>query len=540
MFLPEKFEINLITYLLFSLFLLGLIASGVLGFLLKRQRNRIRCLDQSLKEANYTIEQRGTQALEEELSLVHATMESRKDGILILSQNNKIIDYNKAVITLLELGENLIKAGEVNEVIKALSLELTNPIALKNTYDDGLRVRTEEHHTEVEFKNGKILEFYIYPQRMNGKYIGQILQFRDLTKIKSNETKLFKQVHLDNLTQLPSRNLFMERVLQSMQSSRRNRTLMAIIIFDIDKFKLINDRLGNVGGDKVLQALSANLQNLISAGDTLARLSADKFAVCYTSGNNANDIADFAKKCLEKFDEPYSIDGHSIKAPVSIGIALYPKDGDEPETLQKNADIAMRRAKDQGGDSSQFFTDELNKNYRERLMIESHLQNALKLNEFSLLYHPIIDIKEKKILGVEALLRWYHPIIGDVSPAVFVPIAEQNGMIIDIGYWILRTGCEQIKKWQQNGSDCYLSFNISSKQFGDPMFVEELKKILQDTGLSANHIAIEITEEMIMDNVNEKVFVLKALKKLGITLIIDDFGTGYSCLSVLNSLPIVK
>lgn len=495
-------------------------------------------LNIDLTKARDIIENRGTKALEEKLSLLHATMQSRKDGIIVLNHNNAIVDYNKSAIKLLKLQEEDLVNTDISNLINKVCKQTLFPVILKNTYDESTRDHDDEHHAEIQFKDKSIVEFYAYPQHHEGKYIGRILQFRDLTKIKLNEHTLIKKINHDSLTQLPGQELLTEILNQTITNARRNRLPLSVLICDIDKFKNINDHLGQTIGDKVLQAVAERLQTSVASGCTVARLSANKFAIIYCAGKNENDITYFTKNCLENMDIPYVIEGNSVNAPISIGIANYPKDGDDATTLLKNADIAMHRAKKQGGATSQFFTDELNKKHKERLMVENHLRNALKLNEFKLQYHPIMDVTEKRIVGVEVLLRWHHPILGDASPATFVPIAEQNGMILPIGYWILETGAEQIKKWQALGMDCYLSFNISSKQFNDPKFIDELKSILLKTKLAPNHIAIEITERMLMDNIDDKISTLTTLKRFGITIIVDDFGTGFSCLGVLNTLPI--
>lgn len=494
-------------------------------------------LQTELNEANHALAKRGTAFLEEELSLVRATMESRRDGIIVLNEHNKIIDYNSSAIKLLNLDEALLQNGQMHEVIKTISSDIINVSAFKEVYDESLKDKREDYHIEMQFPNDKIIEFYSYSKRYKGKYIGKVLQFRDLTKIKLNESKLMKRVNLDSLTQLPNRELLIEMATQSIRSAVKNRLFLAILTLDIDKFNRINDHIGQVMADKLLQSLAQRLQEN-AEGNFVARISANTFSIIYMSGKHVNDVADFAKNTLELLNEPYYIEGHKVLAPASMGIAIHPKDGDEADVLLKNADIAMRRAKNKGGSTSEFFTDALNKKYRERLMIDNHLRNALKLNEFSLLYHPILNAAEKKIIGVEVLLRWYHPILGDISPAVFVPVAEQNGMIADIGYWILHTGLEQLKKWHALGYDYFISFNLSKKQFIDPAFIEKLQVIIAETDVNPKYIAIEITEQTIMENVQEKIFMLNTLKKIGVQIIVDDFGTGYSCLNILNELPI--
>ena len=359
---------------------------------------------------------------------------------------------------------------------------------------------------------------------------------------EASELATVEMEHLayhDALTGLPNRPLFMDRLILALAQSSRTNQKLAVFFLDLDRFKDINDSLGHSTGDGLLKAVAERIRRCIREGDTVARFGGDEFTLLIPRIDHVEDAAKIAQKILETLKIPFSILDHELFVTTSIGISVYPGDGSDPETLVRNADTAMYRAKDQGRDNYQLYAPAMNARALERLALENMLRKALSHRELVLHYQPVADMKTKGVVGVEALIRWRHPEMGLVSPAHFIPVAETSGLIIPIGDWVLRTACRQTKLWQKRiDPDLTVAVNLSARQFQQPNLTEEIAEVLEETGLEAKHLELEITESNAMQNAENTIYTLRELKALGVRIAMDDFGTGYSSLSYLKRFPI--
>ena len=345
--------------------------------------------------------------------------------------------------------------------------------------------------------------------------------------------------HHDSLTRLPNRVLFQEKCRVAILRARRRATTLGVLFIDLDHFKTINDSLGYAAGDLLLTAVAARLRGPLHELDTLARVGADEYAVLMEDIGSGSDLAAVAQSLLDTLSKPFPVSGQKIYVSASIGISCYPQDGQDDQTLLKNADAAMHCVKEQGRSGYGFFSAELNALALETLTLKNHLREALDRHEFLLNYQPRIDIASGRICGVEALIRWRHPELGLVPPTKFIPIAEQAGMIDAIGEWVLRTGCAQRKAWLDRGLPRFrIAINLSARQLRQPDLGERIVAILGETGLDANSLELEITESVIMDDPAKAVCLLRELRSMGITVSLDDFGTEYSSLGYLKQFPL--
>ncbi len=345
--------------------------------------------------------------------------------------------------------------------------------------------------------------------------------------------------HHDSLTDLPNRRLFSEQLEQRTNIARRKGQPLALLFLDLDRFKLINDTLGHDVGDLLIQAVAKRLAEEVRRGDLVARLGGDEFTIITEGVNSAEDAVQVAEKMLKVLSLPFTLSGREVFVTASIGIALYPFDGADSTSLMKNADAAMYRAKEHGRNSYQFYTAEMSTRAMQRLALEGGLRRALERDEFVLYYQPQVNITTGLIIGVEALIRWNHPELSLVPPGDFIPLAEDTGMIVPIGEWVLRAACRQHKLWCDAGyPPIRVTVNLSGRQFRQQALAETIRDALTEFGITAAALGVEITESSIMHNDNLTKSILIELDRMGVHLSLDDFGTGYSSLSYLKSFPI--
>ena len=362
---------------------------------------------------------------------------------------------------------------------------------------------------------------------------------KDISERMRVQERLHYMAHHDALTKLPNRTLFMDRLRQAMARAQWHKRLIAVMFLDLDRFKTINDSLGHHIGDQLLVQLTQRLRSGVRAGDTIARFGGDEFAILLDDIASEKDISQLAKKVLDTMIHAFVIQGREFFMTASIGVSIFPNDGEEPETLLRNSDVAMYRAKDLGRNNYQFYSNEMSARAFERLTLENSLRHALKRMEFSLLYQPQVEIKSRRIVGVEALLRWQHPELGLILPSDFVPLLEETGLIVEVGDWVLQTALKQATDWHSAGYDFLkISINLSGRQFNNPDFISSLQTTVQQTKLNPKKIELELTESMLMRNASKTISALNTLHELGIDIAVDDFGTGYSSLNYLRRFPI--
>ena len=356
---------------------------------------------------------------------------------------------------------------------------------------------------------------------------------------ESVASRMEYHAHHDALTGLPNRILLNDRITNELAHARRQQTNTALLFLDLDRFKIINDSLGHAVGDQLLRVIARRLNNCVRDEDTVARLGGDEFMILLPRISGSADAGRIAKKVIECLVDPISCNGHELHITTSIGISIYPYDGADVESLIKHADISMYRAKELGRNKAVYYTAEMNAGSRKRLAMETNLRTALEKNQLKLFYQPKVDISRNMIVGVEALLRWEHPTMGFISPLDFIPVAEDTGLIVPIGEWVLHTAFKQLQQWHNAGfTDLTVAVNLSSVQLSRTGFEDVVAQALSDSGLDASMTELEITENVAMENIDSAIIILEKLKCMGVSVAMDDFGTGYSSLSYLRRLPI--
>jgi len=359
-----------------------------------------------------------------------------------------------------------------------------------------------------------------------------------LSRKRAEETIKHLAYH-DALTDLPNRMLFRDRLTVALAQARRAKRMLAVMFLDLDHFKVVNDTAGHEGGDKLLLSVARRLGGLVREGDTVARVGGDEFAILSSEIAHVEDAPEVAERILEGLRRPWVVQGQEFHVSTSIGIAMYPSDGDDAESLLRNADTAMYRAKERGRDNYQLFTPAMNATIAERLAVEGSLRRGLERGEFVVHYQPQVNLRSGQVVGTEALVRWQHPDRGLVPPAEFIPVAEDTGLIVPLGEWVLRTACAQNRAWQEDGlPPLRVAVNLSARQFQQRNLIDMVAQVLEDTGMDPHCLQLEITEDVAMQDVDITIAVLRSLRAMGVEIAMDDFGTGYSSLSYLKRLPV--
>ncbi|MBI3563353.1 MAG: EAL domain-containing protein [Gammaproteobacteria bacterium] len=362
---------------------------------------------------------------------------------------------------------------------------------------------------------------------------------KDISERMRTQERMQFLTHHDTLTKLPNRSLFMDRLRQAIARARWHHRMVAVIIVDLDRFHELNDRHGQHHCDHILLQLGKRLSHSVRSGDTVARFGSDEFAVLLEDMASEKDVLQLAKKLLDTLVAPFTVDNIDHALTASLGVSIFPTDGEDAETLLRNADVAVYRAKDLGRNNYQFYSNELSARVFERLTMENALRHALVRDELQLLYQPQFDIRTHTIIGVEALLRWRHPQMGLISPGDFIPILEETGLIAPVGEWVLRQACTQAQRWHQAGiKNLSMAVNVSGRQFNNPDFSTNITNIITSTGITPGLLELELTESMLMRNASKTVSALNTLHHIGVTIAVDDFGTGYSSLNYLRRFPI--
>ncbi len=474
------------------------------------------------------------------------------DIIYILDPDGHFTFINERIETLLGFSKEEIVGKHYSFLVHHDDMEQAKyvfnerRIGTRAAKNIELRLKCKDDGNTRHFSNRTLaielsaMGMYQSKDESSKSYMGTYGVARDVTERKVAEETISFQAYHDLLTKLPNRALLNDRLSLAISQAKRDDENLAVMFLDLDRFKNINDSLGHMIGDELLQQVSLRLKDCIREGDTLARFGGDEFTMMLPKLHNARDDASkLAEKITNTLKQPFIIDGHELYVSASIGIALYPHDGNNIDNLIKHADVAMYHVKGQGKNGYQFYSNEMNIPYVEKLSLDTGIHRALDNNEFNLVYQPQINLRTGEIVGVEALLRWDHPEHGIISPAEFIPFAEESGLIVDIGFWVLKTACAELSRWRIAGlPEIRMAINVSARQLMEQHIVDDILKILKDYDIPGNFIELEITENAIMDDMDSVIRKLQELSSHGITIAIDDFGTGYSSLSYLHKLPI--
>ncbi len=513
-----------------------------LEHLVKARTEDLSNINASLRQE---IEQRKRTELElfNQKQLAIVTLESIGDAVITTNMQSEVTYLNPVAEKMTGWSKAEAMGRPILEVFRILN-ESTRKLAA-NPVDVVLahnKVCGLANHTLLIAKSGAeyAIEDSAAPIRdQDGNILGVVLVFHDVSDARQMAQKMTYLAEHDYLTDLPNRLLLTDRITQAISAAKRRGSKLAILFFDIDHFKRVNDTLGHEVGDQLLKVLSKKLQMCIRASDTLSRQGGDEFVVLLPELTDDAVPAEIAQKILFSVKDPISIANHELFITASIGIAVYPDDGDNVDVLTRHADAAMYHAKNSGRNNYQFFTKEMSARVAAQLTMENSLQKAISNNELLLFYQPKVSIKTGKIIGAEALIRWVHPQWGMMMPDRFIKIAEDSGLIRGIGHWVLREACTQNKKWQDSGlPEIPIAINVSVVELHHAHFTQEVTKVLLQTGLQPYHLELEVTESVAIQTEVTVINDLNKLKEMGVRLSVDDFGTGYSSLSYLKLLPV--
>ena len=480
------------------------------------------------------------QQLNKRIELFATVFENTAEGIMLTDTDKRIIEVNDAFTQITGFSHE--------DVVGKTPAVLSSGRHTLSFYKDMWRTIKETGRWSGEIWNRK-KSGAVFPELLTinsleneqGETTHYVGIFSDISKLKSSQEKLKHLTHYDVLTDLPNRALLVERVEQAIRHANRTNTRVALVMLDLDRFKHINESYGHTVGDKLITDVANNLRQVVRDDDTLARIGGDEFVLLFEDIEDLAKLGFMTERIQRALAAPIELPDQVVNMTASMGICVYPEDGANASELMRNADAAMFHAKAQGRNTYQFYTEELTRKAFEVLLLENDLRQAIEREELVLYYQPQIDMQSRKVIGAEALIRWNHKVLGTVSPARFIPIAEESGLIVEIGDWVLEEGCRQMSRWQQSGLKMgHLAINVAALQLSRGGLVTRLGALLHEYDLISKQIELEVTEGFIMDRSERSISQLRALRELGVTLAIDDFGTGYSSLSYLKDLPMNK
>lgn len=504
-----------------------------------------------LQESNHKLLHEITQNLisQEQLKIYKQALHSTSEAVIITSANNRILEVNDSYCE--------ITGYSRDEIIGAPPSKFKSGQHPPEFYQEMWQKLNKHGRWKGEIwdrrKNGQVypkwltINTVVNEQEQITNYVGV---FTDISDLKSKEAQLEKLAHFDPLTQLPNRMLCRERVEQKLLVARHKQTKVAILFIDLDRFKLINDSLGHAAGDQLLKTVAERLESSLRAEDlmyplnshfshTIARLGGDEFIISLSDLNSVDYIADIVERLQETIRKPIHLCGREVSVDSSIGVAIYPDDGNTYETLSRHADTAMYRSKESGRGQFTLFTEEMNKQAHQRLQLEIEMKASIKEKHFELHFQPKVCTKSHKIQSFEALVRWNHPQLGLIPPNDFIEVAEETGMIIPLGEWILEEACRVCFELNRKfNKGLHVAVNISTRQFQDPKLQDKIAKALAKSGLLPEHLELEITESAIFGDIDEAINIIREIRDTGVHFALDDFGTGYSSLSYLKQLPV--
>jgi diguanylate cyclase (GGDEF)-like protein/PAS domain S-box-containing protein len=477
--------------------------------------------------------------IEEERARLANIVESSNDAIFIVSLDDVITSWNRG-------GEDIFgyTAGEIigRQIFTIIAAECYGEISrILQTILNGEQVR--HYETTCVRKDGSriYVSFTTSPfLNADGKIIGNSVIARDVTERRKMEEIIKHQANHDTLTDLPNRQLFMNFLSKELALARRNETLLALLFLDLNGFKRINDTLGHCCGDRLLQEVAQRLRANVRESDIVARLGGDEFTVLMPDLAHTDDVGIVLNKILGVFETPFMLDDVAVDIATSIGVSMFPDDGESSEELMKKADIAMYDAKGSGRNSYQFYNAEINARIIKRQRMEGYLRQVVDRGELELHYQPIVRTDTRGIIGAEALLRWRHPEQGLLSPDQFLEIAEDSGAIVPIGEWVIRNACNQARAWNEKGYPLSVSVNLSNRQFHHSNLIETAARILEETGLNPHNLEFDVTEKTLMADIDFSLRRMRSLTEMGISLAIDNFGCGSSSIHWINKMPTMK
>ncbi len=492
------------------------------------------------KAAKNVIQQREIESKNRQLQLAAKVFEGSIEGIMISNADNVIVSVNRAFCEITGFAEEEV----IGQNPRLLNSGRQSQVFYRDMWDSLNKTGHWQGEIWNRRKNGEIFPQWLTISVVRND-IGEVTHFialcTDISQRKFDEERIERLAYYDPLTDLPNRVLLQDRLARVLANAQRNHRVAAILMLDLDRFKNINESLGHGIGDAVLQSVAERLRTCMRDADTVARLGGDEYLVVLADIEDAQGAAIVAKKILDSFAPPIVVGDRELGVSLSIGISVYPNDGEDQQSLMKNADSAVYSAKQAGRNTYQFYTRDMNASTLEALMIENALRRALERHELRLFFQPQVDMRGGEIIGAEALIRWQHPDLGLLAPGAFIPIAEDSGLIIPIGEWVLEEACRHVREWHDAGfTQLTVAVNMSAVQFRQENLSNRIFEIGRDTGADLSFVELELTESMIMHNAEQMIDTMRAMKTLNLKLSIDDFGTGYSSLSYLKRFPIDK
>lgn len=476
--------------------------------------------------------------LRQALSLLQATLDSTADGILVVDRENAITSFNQQFVDMWRIPPAVVESRDDDQALRFVLDQLVDPDAFAAKVQELYEDADADSYDMLEFRDGRVFERVSHPQRVDGRVVGRVWSFRDLTGRKQLEDELLYRAFHDQLTGLANKARFCDRLDHAAERCRRLSTGFSVLFLDLDNFKTVNDSLGHLAGDELLVLAAKTLSGCLRSADTAARLGGDEFAVLIEDAEDTSAATHLAARITEAFRQPFIVAGREVFATVSIGIA-FGTGTSTSDAILRDADLAMYKAKGKGKNRFEVFEESQHAAAIVRVEFETELRRAVEREEFELYYQPMVDATTGHVVATEALLRWHHPTRGLLAPSAFLPLAEETGLIDEIGRSLLSRACEQARDWHRAGAtDLAVSVNVSPSQLTHATVVADVARTIERLGILPSSLIIEITETAMMRDTDAARHSLLALKELGVSLALDDFGTGYSSLTYLEHFPI--
>ncbi|MEM9102824.1 MAG: EAL domain-containing protein [Pseudomonadota bacterium] len=477
--------------------------------------------------------------LEHSLATLNGTFDATGSGILSMDSKGILVKSNSTAKEILKIDESYEGKSFSVRMMLFMVKNAKEPSSIIQDIRAIASTPEKVLFGVVEMRDGQIYEYHSAPQMKDGRSFGRVWSFRNITEFKKNEALVLQAAYYDTLTKLPNRLLVLERIERAIHLANRTKNLFALIFIDMDNFKKVNDICGHQAGDNLIVDFAQRIKRTVREHDTLGRLGGDEFVILLDNLNSHRFATEVSKRILTELEKPFVISNREFYVSCSLGISIFPRDGDEAQALIKKADMAMYHAKEMGKNNYQYFNIALERLAVYQIELEENLRRALKNNDLQIYYQPIVDLKKNRIVCVEALLRWFDDNHKPIRPDEFITIAEQTGLIVDVGSWVLERVCQQIAEWKKNYDiDIMVAINLSPRQIREKNFFDKIQNLMLKYDIKGHNIELEITETFLMEDVEEIQKTLKEFRKLNISVAIDDFGTGYSSLSYLKNLTI--